>query len=74
MKSLALEFGPLGVRVNGIAPTAVDTPFLRATYERIGVVVHPQSLIHSLIHLNDGSSLAHLGYPCDNGPGACREP
>jgi 1-deoxy-D-xylulose-5-phosphate reductoisomerase len=32
-------------------------------YERIDVVVHPQSLIHSLIHLNDGSSLAHLGYP-----------
>jgi 1-deoxy-D-xylulose-5-phosphate reductoisomerase len=32
-------------------------------YERIEVVVHPQSLIHSLIHLNDGSSLAHLGYP-----------
>jgi 1-deoxy-D-xylulose-5-phosphate reductoisomerase len=32
-------------------------------YERIVVVVHPQSLIHSLIHLNDGSSLAHLGYP-----------
>ena len=32
-------------------------------YERIGVVVHPQSLIHSLIHLNDGSSLAHLGHP-----------
>jgi 1-deoxy-D-xylulose-5-phosphate reductoisomerase len=33
------------------------------SYERIGVVVHPQSLIHALIHLNDGSSLAHLGYP-----------
>ncbi|HEX8752871.1 MAG TPA: 1-deoxy-D-xylulose-5-phosphate reductoisomerase [Solirubrobacterales bacterium] len=32
-------------------------------YERIGVVVHPQSLIHALIHLNDGSTLAHLGYP-----------
>ena len=32
-------------------------------YERIDVVVHPQSLIHSLIHLIDGSSLAHLGYP-----------
>jgi 1-deoxy-D-xylulose-5-phosphate reductoisomerase len=32
-------------------------------YDRIGVVVHPQSLVHSLIHLNDGSSLAHLGYP-----------
>ncbi len=32
-------------------------------YERIDVVVHPQSLVHSLIHLNDGSSLAHLGHP-----------
>jgi 1-deoxy-D-xylulose-5-phosphate reductoisomerase len=32
-------------------------------YERIDVVVHPQSIIHSLIHLNDGASLAHLGYP-----------
>ena len=32
-------------------------------YERIDVVVHPQSLVHSLIDLNDGSSLAHLGYP-----------
>ena len=26
-------------------------------------VVHPQSIIHSLIQLNDGASLAHLGYP-----------
>jgi 1-deoxy-D-xylulose-5-phosphate reductoisomerase len=33
------------------------------SYERIDVVVHPQSLVHSLIQLNDGSSLAHLGYP-----------
>jgi 1-deoxy-D-xylulose-5-phosphate reductoisomerase len=32
-------------------------------YEQIDVVVHPQSIIHSLIHLNDGASLAHLGYP-----------
>jgi 1-deoxy-D-xylulose-5-phosphate reductoisomerase len=32
-------------------------------YGRIDVVVHPQSLVHSLIHLVDGSSLAHLGYP-----------
>ncbi|MEZ5078383.1 MAG: 1-deoxy-D-xylulose-5-phosphate reductoisomerase [Solirubrobacterales bacterium] len=32
-------------------------------YERIEVVVHPQSLVHSVIHLNDGASLAHLGYP-----------
>jgi 1-deoxy-D-xylulose-5-phosphate reductoisomerase len=32
-------------------------------YERIDVVVHPQSLVHSLIQLNDGCSLAHIGYP-----------
>jgi 1-deoxy-D-xylulose-5-phosphate reductoisomerase len=31
--------------------------------ERIDVLVHPQSIIHSLIQLNDGASLAHLGYP-----------
>jgi 1-deoxy-D-xylulose-5-phosphate reductoisomerase len=32
-------------------------------YERIHVVVHPQSIVHALVHLNDGASLAHLGYP-----------
>jgi len=32
-------------------------------YERIDVLVHPQSIVHSLVHLNDGASLAHLGYP-----------
>jgi 1-deoxy-D-xylulose-5-phosphate reductoisomerase len=31
--------------------------------ERIDVVVHPQSIIHALVHLNDGASLAHMGYP-----------
>ena len=32
-------------------------------HERIDVVVHPQSIIHAMVHLNDGASLAHLGYP-----------
>jgi 1-deoxy-D-xylulose-5-phosphate reductoisomerase len=32
-------------------------------YDRIDVVVHPQSIVHAVIHLNDGASLAHLGYP-----------
>jgi 1-deoxy-D-xylulose-5-phosphate reductoisomerase len=32
-------------------------------YERIDVVVHPQSIVHALVHLNDGASLAHLGHP-----------
>jgi 1-deoxy-D-xylulose-5-phosphate reductoisomerase len=33
------------------------------SYDRIDVVVHPQSIVHSLISLNDGASIAHLGYP-----------
>jgi 1-deoxy-D-xylulose-5-phosphate reductoisomerase len=32
-------------------------------YGRIDVVVHPQSIVHALVHLNDGATLAHLGYP-----------
>jgi 1-deoxy-D-xylulose-5-phosphate reductoisomerase len=32
-------------------------------YERIEIVVHPQSIVHSLIDLNDGATLAHLGRP-----------
>jgi len=32
-------------------------------FERIEVVVHPQSIVHSLIDLNDGATLAHLGHP-----------
>jgi 1-deoxy-D-xylulose-5-phosphate reductoisomerase len=32
-------------------------------YEQIDVVVHPQSIVHAIVHMNDGASLAHLGYP-----------
>src|SRR3954452_4123657 len=32
-------------------------------YERIDVVVHPQSIVHGLVSLCDGASLAHLGLP-----------
>ncbi len=41
VKSLALEWGPLGVRVNGIAPPLVDTPFLRQAYAQAGIEVAP---------------------------------
>ncbi len=37
--------------------------FFGVPFERIEVVVHPQSIVHSLIDLNDGATLAHLGYP-----------
>ena len=33
------------------------------TYEKIDVVIHPQSIIHGLVHYKDGSILANLGYP-----------
>jgi 1-deoxy-D-xylulose 5-phosphate reductoisomerase len=32
-------------------------------YERIDVVVHPQSIVHAVVALCDGASLAHLGHP-----------
>jgi 1-deoxy-D-xylulose-5-phosphate reductoisomerase len=32
-------------------------------YERIEVVVHPQSIVHALVELCDGASLGHLGNP-----------
>jgi 1-deoxy-D-xylulose-5-phosphate reductoisomerase len=32
-------------------------------YERIEVVVHPSSIVHAIVRLRDGSSLAHLGHP-----------
>jgi 1-deoxy-D-xylulose-5-phosphate reductoisomerase len=32
-------------------------------YEQIEVVVHPSSIVHSLVRFRDGAALAHLGYP-----------
>jgi 1-deoxy-D-xylulose-5-phosphate reductoisomerase len=32
-------------------------------YDRIEVVVHPQSIVHSYVLLCDGAALAHLGHP-----------
>jgi 1-deoxy-D-xylulose-5-phosphate reductoisomerase len=32
-------------------------------YEDIEVVVHPTSVVHAVVRLRDGASLAHLGYP-----------
>lgn len=33
------------------------------SYDRVEVVVHPQSLVHALVRLVDGALLAHLGSP-----------
>ena len=32
-------------------------------YEKIDVVVHPTSIVHSLVRFRDGAALAHVGYP-----------
>lgn len=39
--------------------------------ERVEVVVHPQSIIHSLVEMTDGSTLAQLGPPDMKTPIAC---
>ena len=33
------------------------------SYDRIGVVIHPQSIVHGLVEFSDGSFQAHLGAP-----------
>ena len=32
-------------------------------YEQIEVVIHPSSIVHSIVRFRDGAALAHLGYP-----------
>ena len=32
-------------------------------YDAVRVVVHPQSIVHSLVRFSDGAVLAHLGVP-----------
>lgn len=39
--------------------------------ERVDVVIHPQSVIHSLVEYEDGSTLAQLGPPDMRAPIAC---
>ncbi len=34
-----------------------------ADYNRIDAVVHPESIVHSLVYFADGAALAQLGYP-----------
>ena len=42
----------------------IETHWLYGTdYEKIDVVVHPQSIIHSLVEFRDESVIAQLGYP-----------
>ncbi len=40
-------------------------------HERIQIVVHPQSIIHSYVEYRDGSSLAQMGMPDMRTPIAC---
>lgn len=32
-------------------------------YEKINAIIHPQSIVHSMVYYGDGSVLAHLGLP-----------
>jgi 1-deoxy-D-xylulose-5-phosphate reductoisomerase len=42
----------------------IEASYLFSTgEERIGVLIHPQSIIHSLVHYQDGSVLAQLSAP-----------
>jgi len=32
-------------------------------YDKLDILIHPQSIIHSMVSFNDGSSIAQMGYP-----------
>ena len=50
----------------------IEASYLFATPEdRVDVVIHPQSVIHSLVEYADGSTLAQLGPPDMRAPIAC---
>ena len=50
----------------------IEASYLFATPEgKIDVVVHPQSVVHSLVEYQDGSTLAQLGPPDMKAPIAC---
>lgn len=35
----------------------------KAPFERIEAIVHPESIVHSLVYFEDGAAIAQLGYP-----------
>jgi 1-deoxy-D-xylulose-5-phosphate reductoisomerase len=42
----------------------IEAHFLfRLPYDRVEVVIQPTSVVHALVRLCDGASLAHVGYP-----------
>jgi 1-deoxy-D-xylulose-5-phosphate reductoisomerase len=50
----------------------IEASYLFATpADRIDVLIHPQSVIHSLVEYQDGSTLAQLGPPDMRAPIAC---
>jgi len=50
----------------------IEASYLFATPpERIEVLIHPQSIIHSMVEYQDGSTLAQLGPPDMRAPIAC---
>jgi 1-deoxy-D-xylulose-5-phosphate reductoisomerase len=50
----------------------IEASYLFATpAERIDVLIHPQSVIHSMVEYSDGSTLAQLGPPDMRSPIAC---
>ena len=70
-EALAHPTWSMGPRITIDSATLVNKGFevieahhlFGVVYERIGVVVHPQSIVHSLVEFEDGSLKAQIGEP-----------
>jgi NAD(P)-dependent dehydrogenase (short-subunit alcohol dehydrogenase family) len=59
-EALAIEGRPLGIRVNCLAPGAVETQMLRAAAPDLKTQTTPEQVAKSIVHLADASQSGHL--------------
>lgn len=59
-ESLAVEGRPLGIRVNCLAPGAVDTEMLRQALPLLKTKTKPAQIAQTVLHLADSSESPHL--------------
>ena len=61
-KSLAIEWAPFGIAVNGICPAAIDTPMLRAGFQGKSAELAKLAQYHPTRNIGSPDDVASLAY------------